>query len=113
MESAQKTCLLHIGGFLSTPNYNQEIKRPISLQVLTGTPEHGSEGGSASCPGRRGKEGRSAHIILSSNKHFSQFFLTIVLLSSHLENGEPHKVSCRQSNEVEYPSFIGSFFDVL
>ena len=43
---------------------------------------------------------------------FLQFLLTFVLLSSLLENGELHKVSGGQSNEVlEHLSFIRSFSD--
>ena len=60
------------------------------------------------------KGGRSALIILSCNKKFSQFLLPFVLLSSLLENGEFHKVRDRQSSAVlEHLSFIGPFADVV
>ena len=72
--------------------------------------------------GRRGaapltleEGGRSALIILSSNKGFVTISSpTFVPLSSLLENGEFHKVRVRQFNEVlEHLSFIGSFSDVV
>ena len=65
------------------------------------TPEHGGEGGQ--CPSafkERGKGGKVASLCCLVIEVFSQFPLSFVLLSSLLENGEFHKVSDRQSNEV-------------
>ena len=79
----------------------------------------GARGRMGAAPPAVEEGGRSALIILSSNKGFVTIScyictITFVPLSSRLENGEFHTVDGRQSNEaLEHLSFIGSFSDVV